>query len=100
MSYDNLCELEKANCTSGQTAIKLQMYGFCGKPNSVVDCKLNESSDILNSWFNSTVILSTVKFEYNGHCEGNILWFEVNKFNTNFVETPCILAINSMDSTN
>lgn len=43
MSYDNLCELEKANCTSGQTAIKLQMYGFCGKPNSVVDCKLNES---------------------------------------------------------
>ncbi|XP_052712788.1 agrin-like isoform X11 [Crassostrea angulata] len=29
MSYDNLCELEKANCTSGQTAIKLQMYGFC-----------------------------------------------------------------------
>lgn len=43
MSYDNLCELEKANCTSGQTAIKLQMYGFCGKPNSVVDCKINES---------------------------------------------------------
>eukprot|EP00105_Crassostrea_gigas_P027037 XP_011448233.1 PREDICTED: agrin isoform X6 [Crassostrea gigas] len=29
MSYDNMCELEKANCTSGQTAIKLQMYGFC-----------------------------------------------------------------------
>lgn len=31
MSYDNLCELEKANCTSGQTSIKLQMYGFCAE---------------------------------------------------------------------
>lgn len=42
MSYDNLCGLEKANCTSEQTAIKLQMYGFCGKPNSVLDRKIGE----------------------------------------------------------
>lgn len=43
MLYDNLCELEKVNCILGQIVIKLQMYGFCGKLNLVVDCKLNES---------------------------------------------------------
>lgn len=30
----------------------------------------------------------------------NILWFEVNKLNINFVEIFCILVINSMDLIN
>ncbi|XP_078339118.1 agrin-like isoform X9 [Crassostrea virginica] len=29
VSYDNLCELEKANCTSENLAIKFKAYGFC-----------------------------------------------------------------------
>lgn len=52
------------------------------------------------SWFNSIVILSIVKFEYNDYVIVNILWFEVNKFNINFVEIFCILVINSMDLIN
>lgn len=52
------------------------------------------------SWFNSIVILSIVKFEYNDYVIENILWFEVNKFNINFVEIFCILVINSMDLIN
>lgn len=52
------------------------------------------------SWFNSIVMLSIVKFEYNDYVIVNILWFEVNKFNINFVEIFCILVINSMDLIN
>lgn len=52
------------------------------------------------SWFNSIVILSIVKFDYNDYVIVNILWFEVNKFNINFVEIFCILVINSMDLIN
>lgn len=52
------------------------------------------------SWFNSIIILSIVKFEYNDYVIVNILWFEVNKFNINFVEIFCILVINSMDLIN
>lgn len=52
------------------------------------------------SWFNSIVILSIVKFDYNDYVIVNILWFEVNKFNINFVEIFCVLVINSMDLIN